>query len=86
MEAVPCVPCLYNICCSVKYCFAYNAAVPRCRQAKELEARKASLGKWKLDLLHKLMDTLDLQRGSGDKVSSWLCVTTGGKQLVETLD
>ena len=37
-------------------------------QAKEIEARKASLGKWKLDLLHKLMDTLDLQRGSGDKV------------------
>lgn len=37
-------------------------------QAKEVEARKASLGKWKLDLLHKLIDVLDLQRGSGDKV------------------
>lgn len=38
-------------------------------QEKELEARKASLGKWKLDLLHKLMDVLDLARGSGDKVA-----------------
>ncbi|PRW61174.1 DEK-like isoform X2 isoform B [Chlorella sorokiniana] len=37
------------------------------QQAKEVDARKASLGKWKLELLHKLMDVLDLQRGSGDK-------------------
>lgn len=37
-------------------------------QAKELEARRAALGKWKLDLLHKTMDALDLQRGAGDKV------------------
>ena len=37
-------------------------------QAKEVEARTASLGKWKLDRLHKLIDVLDLQRGSGDKV------------------
>lgn len=41
---------------------------PNNMQAKEVEARKASLGKWKLDLLHRLMDVLDLQRGSGDKV------------------
>lgn len=62
VEAVPCV----YICRSA----TYTAAVPPCRQAKEIEARKASLAKWKLDLLHKLMDTLDLQRGSGDKVGS----------------
>ncbi len=37
-------------------------------QEKEVEARRASLGKWKLELLHKLMDLLDLPRGSGEKV------------------
>lgn len=36
-------------------------------EEKEIEARKASLGKWKLDLINKLMDTLDIPRGSGDK-------------------
>jgi hypothetical protein len=41
---------------------------PRCAQEKETEARRASLGKWKLELLHRLMDALDLPRGSGDKV------------------
>lgn len=34
---------------------------------KEIEARKVSLGKWKLDLINRLMDTLDIPRGSGDK-------------------
>ena len=37
-------------------------------QDKELEARRSSLLKWKLDLIHRLLDVLDLQRGSGDKV------------------
>ena len=27
------------------------------------------MGKWKLELIHRLMDTLDMQRGSGDKTS-----------------
>lgn len=36
-------------------------------EEKELEARRVSLGKWKLELIHRLMDTLDLPRGSGDK-------------------
>ena len=44
------------------------AAAACAPQEKEVEARKASLSKWKLDLLHRLMDVLDLQRGSGDKV------------------
>lgn len=38
-------------------------------EEKEVEARKTALGKWKLDLIHRLMDTLDLQRGSGDKAA-----------------
>ena len=41
-----------------------------CLQEKELEARRASLGKWKLELVHRAMDLLDLQRGSGDKVGA----------------
>ena len=36
-------------------------------QERELDARKASLGKWKLELIHRLMDALDMTRGSGDK-------------------
>jgi protein DEK len=36
-------------------------------EEKEIEARKVSLGKWKLDLINKLLDTLDIPRGSGDK-------------------
>lgn len=43
--------------------FAFSAE----SEEKEIEARKASLGKWKLDLINKLMDTLDVPRGSGDK-------------------
>lgn len=43
--------------------FAFSAE----SEEKEIEARKASLGKWKLDLINKLMDTLDIPRGSGDK-------------------
>jgi protein DEK len=38
-------------------------------EEKELEARKTALGKWKLELIHRLMDVLDLQRGSGDKAA-----------------
>jgi len=37
------------------------------QEEKELGARRVSLSKWKLDLIHRLMDTLDLPRGSGDK-------------------
>ena len=29
------------------------------------------LNKWKLPDLHRLMDLVDLPRGSGDKVSHW---------------
>lgn len=39
------------------------------QKEKELEARRASLGKWKLELVHRAMDLLDLQRGSGDKAA-----------------
>lgn len=39
-------------------------------QDKEIEARRASLSKWKLELVHRALDTLDLPRGSGDKVGS----------------
>ncbi|KAL4438465.1 hypothetical protein ABPG77_000113 [Micractinium sp. CCAP 211/92] len=44
-------------------------AFPADQQDKEMESRRASLGKWKLELVHKLMDTLDLPRGSGDKAA-----------------
>ncbi len=37
-------------------------------QEKELKYRRESLGKWKLDLIHKLLDVLDLPRGQGEKV------------------
>jgi hypothetical protein len=37
-------------------------------QEKELKYRREALGKWKLELIHRLMDALDLPRGSGDKV------------------
>ncbi len=43
-------------------------------EEKEIEARKTSLGKWKLDLINKLMDTLDIPRGSGDKGTKIDCV------------
>ncbi len=33
-----------------------------------MEVRRSSLGKWKLELLHKAMDVLDLAKGGGDKV------------------
>jgi hypothetical protein len=36
---------------------------------RELEARSASLGKWKVDLIHRLLDALDLPRGAGSKDS-----------------
>lgn len=36
-------------------------------QVREIESRKASLWKWKLDLINKLMDVLDIPRGTGDK-------------------
>jgi protein DEK len=45
--------------------FAFNDEA----EGRELEARKLSLGKWKLDLIHKLLDTLDLPRGAGDKAA-----------------
>lgn len=38
-------------------------------EEKEIEARKASMSKWKLELIHRLMDALDLPRGAGDKSS-----------------
>ena len=37
------------------------------QEEKEIDARKASIGKWKVDIIHKLMEVLDLPRGSGDK-------------------
>ncbi len=42
-------------------------AFPAENEEKEIDARKVSLGKWKLDLINKLMDALDIPRGSGDK-------------------
>ena len=36
-------------------------------EEKEIEARKASMSKWKLELIHRLLDALDLPRGLGDK-------------------
>lgn len=43
---------------------------PEEEKERELEARKISLGKWKLELINRLMDLLDLQRGTGDKASN----------------
>lgn len=37
-----------------------------------METRRGSLAKLKLDLLHRLLDVLDLPRGSGDKVRAVL--------------
>lgn len=42
-------------------------AFPAEQKEKEMEARISSLGKWKLVTIHKLMDALDVPRGSGDK-------------------
>ena len=42
-------------------------AFPEEARDREVEARAASLGKWTLPLLHRLMEALDLARGSGDK-------------------
>ncbi|GAB4813480.1 hypothetical protein N2152v2_000526 [Parachlorella kessleri] len=43
--------------------FAFEEA----EEEKELKYRRESLGKWKLDLIHKLLDVLDLPRGQGEK-------------------
>jgi hypothetical protein len=47
-------------------------------QEKEVEGRRASLSKWKLELIHRAMDALDLQRGSGDKVGGGWAVQLAG--------
>lgn len=46
------------------------------QQGKEAEARKASLSKWKLELLHRAFDMLDVPRGPGDKARAcvWVCL------------
>lgn len=36
---------------------------------KEMEARTAALSKMKLDIIHKIMDLLDISRGVGDKAA-----------------
>lgn len=44
------------------------ACHPPLAQEKEMKYRCESLGKWGLELIHKLMDALEVPRGSGDKV------------------